>query len=31
MAKKKSKTFPYDSSEYLNTSEAINAYMEEAL
>jgi probable addiction module antidote protein len=31
MAKKKLKTFPYDSAEYLDTSEAINAYMEEAL
>src|ERR1700690_2731367 len=31
MAKKKSKTFPYDSSEYLDTTEAINAYLEEAL
>jgi len=31
MAKKKSKTSPYDSAEYLDTSEAINAYMEEAL
>ena len=25
------KTFSYDSAEYLNTTEAINAYMEEAL
>jgi probable addiction module antidote protein len=31
MTKKKSKTFPYDSAEYLDSSEAINAYMEEAL
>jgi len=31
MAKKKTKTFPYDSAEYLDTNEAINAYMEEAL
>jgi probable addiction module antidote protein len=31
MAKKKSKTFPYDSAEYLDSTEAINAYMEEAL
>jgi probable addiction module antidote protein len=31
MAKKKTKTHPYDSAEYLDTSEAINAYMEEAL
>jgi probable addiction module antidote protein len=31
MAKKKTKTFPYDSAEYLNSAEAINAYMEEAL
>jgi probable addiction module antidote protein len=31
MAKKKSKTLPYDSAEYLDTTEAINSYMEEAL
>ena len=31
MAKKKSKTFPYDSAEYLDSTEAIKAYMEEAL
>jgi probable addiction module antidote protein len=31
MAKRKLKTFPYDSAEYLDSSEAINAYMEEAL
>ena len=31
MARKKSKTSPYDSAEYLDTSEAINSYMEEAL
>ena len=31
MANRKSKTLPYDSAEYLDTSEAINAYMEEAL
>lgn len=31
MAKKKTKTSPYDSAEYLDTSEAIQAYMEEAL
>src|SRR5271170_399552 len=31
MAKKTSKTTPYDSAEYLGSSEAINAYMEEAL
>jgi|SRR5579872_1017632 len=31
MAKKKTKTFPYDSAEYLDSGEAINAYMEEAL
>lgn len=31
MAKKKTKTFPYDSAEYLDSTEAINAYMEEAL
>jgi probable addiction module antidote protein len=31
MAKKKTKTFPYDSAEYLNSAKAINAYMEEAL
>ncbi|MGA9642727.1 MAG: addiction module antidote protein [Terriglobales bacterium] len=31
MAKKKIKTSPYDSAEYLDSAEAINAYMEEAL
>jgi probable addiction module antidote protein len=31
MAKKKTKTSPYDSAEYLNSREAITAYMEEAL
>jgi probable addiction module antidote protein len=31
MAKKKSKTSPYDSADYLDTSAAVNAYMEEAL
>lgn len=31
MAKKKTKTTPYDSAEYLASSEAIEAYMEEAL
>ena len=31
MAKKKTKTAPYDSAEYLDTSEAIQAYMQEAL
>src|ERR1700688_1210108 len=31
MAKKKSKTSPYDSAEYLDSIEAINAYMEESL
>jgi probable addiction module antidote protein len=31
MAKKKTKTSPYDSTEYLDSIEAINAYMEEAL
>ena len=31
MAKKTSKTSPYDSAEYLNSNEAINAYMEDAL
>jgi probable addiction module antidote protein len=31
MAKKKSKTSPYDSAEYLHSIGAINAYMEEAL
>lgn len=31
MARKKLKTSPYDSAEYLDSSEAINAYMEEAL
>jgi probable addiction module antidote protein len=31
MAKKKSKASKYDSAEYLDSKEAINAYMEEAL
>jgi probable addiction module antidote protein len=31
MAKKKTKTSPYDSAEYLSSTEAISAYMEEAL
>jgi probable addiction module antidote protein len=31
MAKKKTKTIPYDSAEFLDSKEAINAYMEEAL
>ncbi|MGA3210449.1 MAG: addiction module antidote protein [Terriglobales bacterium] len=31
MTKKKVKTYPYDSAEYLDSSEAIDAYMEEAL
>lgn len=31
MAKKKVKTLPYDSAEYLDSAEAINAYMEVAL
>src|SRR5258708_39590401 len=31
MGKKKTKTSPYDSAEYLDSNEAINAYMEEAL
>ena len=31
MAKRKVKTLPYDSSEYLDSQEAISAYMEEAL
>jgi len=31
MAKRKTKTFPYDSAKYLGTTQAINAYMEEAL
>jgi len=31
MAKKKTKTTLYDSAEYLDSKEAINAYMEEAL
>lgn len=31
MAKKKTRTSSYDSAEYLDSSEAINAYMEEAL
>jgi probable addiction module antidote protein len=31
LAKKKIKTSPYDSAEYLDSTEAINAYMEEAL
>jgi|SRR5579862_9852917 len=31
MAKKKVKTHPYDSAEYLDSAEAMNAYIEEAL
>ena len=31
MAKKKTKTSPYDSAEYLDSAEAIRGYMEEAL
>jgi probable addiction module antidote protein len=31
MARKKTKTSSYDSAEYLDSSQAINAYMEEAL
>jgi probable addiction module antidote protein len=31
VARNKIKTFPYDSAEYLDSTEAINAYMEEAL
>src|ERR1700692_408146 len=31
MAKKKARTSPYDSAEYLDSIDAINAYMEEAL
>ena len=31
MAKRKTKTTPYDSAEYLNNIKATNAYMEEAL
>jgi len=31
MAKKKTKTSLYDSADYLDSTEAINAYMEEAL
>lgn len=31
IARRKTKTYPYDSAEYLNSSEAIGAYMEEAL
>jgi probable addiction module antidote protein len=31
VAKKKTKTSPYDSADYLDTPEAIHAYMEEAL
>lgn len=31
MAKKKTKTSPYDSADYLDSTEAINAYIEEAL
>jgi probable addiction module antidote protein len=31
MAKKKSKTFPYDSAEYLDSRKAINAFLEEAV
>ena len=30
-AGRKTKTYPYDSAEYLNTSEAVSAYMEEAM
>lgn len=31
MAKRKTKTSPYDSAEFLDSKEAIHAYMEEAL
>jgi probable addiction module antidote protein len=31
MAKKKERTSTYDSAEYLNSRQAVNAYMEEAL
>ena len=31
MVKKKTKTSPYDSAEYMDSPEAINAYMEEAV
>ena len=31
MAKAKIKTLPYDSAEYLDSEEAVNAYMEEAI
>src|SRR5271156_4979496 len=31
MARKKTRTVPYDSAEYMDSVEAINAYMEEAL
>jgi len=31
MAKRRTRTLPYDSAEYLDSTEAINAYMEEAL
>ncbi len=31
MAKRKTKTSPYDSAEYLDSPEAIHAYLEEAL
>ena len=31
MAKKRTRTSPYDSAEYLDSIEAINAYLEEAL
>ena len=31
MAKKKTKTSPYDSADFLDSKEAIHAYMEEAL
>ena len=31
LARRKTKTYPYDSAEYLNSSEAIGAYLEEAL
>jgi probable addiction module antidote protein len=31
VAKKRTKTFPYDSADYLDNAEAIKVYMEEAL
>ena len=31
MTKRKEKTTPYDSADYLDSDEAVNAYMEEAL